>query len=54
MFTVHGNIINDHMTFFADNVHSELLAIHTSGTTFHCKHVPVSSFAVQGIPFNVL
>ena len=53
VFMVNVDVINYHMTLSVANVYGKFLMFHTSGTTFHCKPIPVSCFAVQWIPFNV-
>ena len=54
VFTVNVNLINYHVALSYGNVRDELLTICMAGTTLHCKHILMSYFAVQKIPFNVL
>ena len=52
--TVNVDIINYNVMLSAGNIHGELLTFRTVKTTFHCMPIPVSYFAVQRIPFNIL
>ena len=47
MFMVNVDVINHHVKLSADNVHGEILMFCTPGTTFHRKHILVSSFFVR-------
>ena len=53
-FTVNFDVINYHVTLLYGNVHNEFLLFRMAGTMFHRMHIPVSYFALQRIPFNVL
>ena len=52
MCTISGGVINHHVTPSMGNVHGDILAFFMPGTTFHRKHIPVSSFFVLRF-FNV-
>ena len=49
-FTMNGDVINQHVTSSADDVHNEILTFCTPGTMFHHKCILVSS----GVFFNIL
>ena len=45
-FTVSGDVINHHVAPSVGNKHGEILKFCMPGTTFHRKHIPMSSFFV--------
>ena len=51
---VNVDVINYHVMLSTGNLHGELLTFCMAGTTFHRKCSPVSYFAIQRIPFNIL
>ena len=53
MFTVNGDVINQHVTSSADDVHNEILTFCTLATMFYRKCILVSSGVFCFVCFQV-